>query len=294
MVPFLSLTPTVGEQFTILAFVIVVLGGLGNVAGAMVGGLVIGLVQTVGGLYLPGTGSLILVFAVFVLVLFFRPQGHLRSRSMTAIAERAPRVEADDPRLKDSSTGACLPRAARAAGRRSVPAVRARPPGGVDRRPHPDLRDHGGRVEPDEWLRRHVQLRPCRLLRHRCLHRRLPAGRARDLAVDRHGRGGGHRRGGRHVDRVPVPALPAGRRLLRAGDVRLRHGLPVGGAEPRLPARHRGLQRAAAAGELLVDDAVPAGQPQLLLDPAGDPGAGPGRHDRLRDLAPGAVRPGGA
>ena len=75
MVPFLSLTPTVGEQFTILAFVIVVLGGLGSVTGAVVGGLVIGLVQTVGALYLPGTGSLILVFAVFVLVLFFRPQG---------------------------------------------------------------------------------------------------------------------------------------------------------------------------------------------------------------------------
>ncbi len=73
--PFLSLTPTVGEQFTILAFVIVVLGGLGSVVGATIGGLVIGLVQTVGALYLPGTGSLILVFAVFVLVLFFRPQG---------------------------------------------------------------------------------------------------------------------------------------------------------------------------------------------------------------------------
>ncbi|MGB3764043.1 MAG: branched-chain amino acid ABC transporter permease [Ornithinimicrobium sp.] len=73
--PFVSLTPSVGEQFTILAFVIVVLGGLGNVLGAMVGGLIIGLVQTVGALYLPGTGSLILVFGVFVLVLFFRPQG---------------------------------------------------------------------------------------------------------------------------------------------------------------------------------------------------------------------------
>lgn len=73
--PFTSLTPTVGEQFTILAFVIVVLGGLGSVIGATVGGLTIGLVQTVGALYLPGTGSLILVFAVFVLVLFFRPQG---------------------------------------------------------------------------------------------------------------------------------------------------------------------------------------------------------------------------
>jgi branched-chain amino acid transport system permease protein len=75
MSPFLSLTPSVGEQFTILAFVIVVLGGLGSVAGAVFGGLVIGLVQTVGALYLPGTGSLILVFAVFVLVLFLRPEG---------------------------------------------------------------------------------------------------------------------------------------------------------------------------------------------------------------------------
>ena len=75
MAPLVSLTPTVGEEFTILAFVIVVLGGLSNVVGAMVGGLLIGLVQTVGSLYLPGTGSLILVFGVFVLTLFLRPQG---------------------------------------------------------------------------------------------------------------------------------------------------------------------------------------------------------------------------
>ena len=54
---------------------IVVLGGLGSVVGATVGGLVVGLVQTVGALYLPGTGSLILVFGVFVLVLFLRPEG---------------------------------------------------------------------------------------------------------------------------------------------------------------------------------------------------------------------------
>lgn len=79
--PFLSLTPSVGEQFTILAFVIVVLGGLGSVMGATVGGLVIGLVQTVGALYLSGTASLVLVFAVFVLVLFFRPQGLFGGRA---------------------------------------------------------------------------------------------------------------------------------------------------------------------------------------------------------------------
>lgn len=75
VLPFISLTPSAGEQFTILAFVIVVLGGLGSVTGAVLGGLTIGLVQILGGLYLPGTGALLLVFAVFVLVLFFRPQG---------------------------------------------------------------------------------------------------------------------------------------------------------------------------------------------------------------------------
>jgi branched-chain amino acid transport system permease protein len=75
ILPFLALTPSTGEQFTILAFVIVVLGGLGSVRGAIVGGLAVGLVQTVGGLYLPGTRALLLVFAVFVLVLLLRPQG---------------------------------------------------------------------------------------------------------------------------------------------------------------------------------------------------------------------------
>lgn len=75
VLPFLSLTPSAGEQFTILAFVIVVLGGLGSVPGAVLGGLIVGLVQTVGGLYLPGTGALLLVFAVFVLALLLRPQG---------------------------------------------------------------------------------------------------------------------------------------------------------------------------------------------------------------------------
>ena len=73
--PFTTLVPTAGEQFTTLAFVIVVLGGLGSIPGALVGGLFIGVLQTVGSLYLPGSGSLILVFGIFVLILFLRPQG---------------------------------------------------------------------------------------------------------------------------------------------------------------------------------------------------------------------------
>lgn len=75
MVPFTSLVPSVGDQYTTLAFVIVVLGGLGSIPGALLGGLLIGLLQTVGSLFLPGSGSLLMVFVVFVLILFLRPQG---------------------------------------------------------------------------------------------------------------------------------------------------------------------------------------------------------------------------
>lgn len=75
LAPFTSLVPSVGDQFTTLAFVIVVLGGLGSVPGALIGGVFIGLLQSVGSLFLPGSGSLLLVFAMFVLVLFLRPQG---------------------------------------------------------------------------------------------------------------------------------------------------------------------------------------------------------------------------
>jgi branched-chain amino acid transport system permease protein len=77
VVPFLSLQPTTGGAFTILAFVVVVLGGLGNVVGAVLGGLVIGLTQQVGGILFPEQSDLLAVFVVFVLVLFLRPQGLL-------------------------------------------------------------------------------------------------------------------------------------------------------------------------------------------------------------------------
>lgn len=75
ILPFLAITPLAGEPFTIIAFITVVLGGLGNVAGALIAGLFIGLTYEVGGLLLPGQDKLLLVFIVFVLVLLFRPQG---------------------------------------------------------------------------------------------------------------------------------------------------------------------------------------------------------------------------
>lgn len=76
VLPFLSLQPTTGEQFNIIAFVVVVLGGLGNVVGAVLGGILIGLVQQLGGSIFNVDGMLF-VFIVFVLILFLRPQGLL-------------------------------------------------------------------------------------------------------------------------------------------------------------------------------------------------------------------------
>jgi branched-chain amino acid transport system permease protein len=73
--PLVTIEPTSGELFNIVAFVVVVLGGMGNVVGALVGGLIIGLTEQLGGLLLPGQSPLLAVFIVFVLVLFLRPQG---------------------------------------------------------------------------------------------------------------------------------------------------------------------------------------------------------------------------
>lgn len=73
--PLVTIEPTTGELFNIIAFVVVVLGGMGNVIGALVGGLIIGLTEQLGALYLPGQSPLLSVFVVFVLVLFLRPQG---------------------------------------------------------------------------------------------------------------------------------------------------------------------------------------------------------------------------
>lgn len=67
--------PADASNYTLLAFVIAVLGGLGNMYGAMVGGLLIGLVEALSGQYLPGTWVNAIAFLALVLVLVFRPSG---------------------------------------------------------------------------------------------------------------------------------------------------------------------------------------------------------------------------
>lgn len=73
--PFTTIAPNAGDQFNILAFVVVVMGGLGNVMGALVSGIIVGLVEQLGGVILTGQSPLLGVFLVFILILFIRPQG---------------------------------------------------------------------------------------------------------------------------------------------------------------------------------------------------------------------------
>lgn len=70
-----TFNPAAAGTYTLLSFVIAVLGGLGNMYGALVGGIVIGLVEAWAGLYLPGTWMNAIAFLVLVLVLVVRPSG---------------------------------------------------------------------------------------------------------------------------------------------------------------------------------------------------------------------------
>ena len=73
--PFFYTAPDVGDSFNIRAFVVVVLGGMGNFVGALLGGFIVGLAESLGATLLPGSLKQLVVFALFVLVLLFRPAG---------------------------------------------------------------------------------------------------------------------------------------------------------------------------------------------------------------------------
>jgi branched-chain amino acid transport system permease protein len=73
--------PGVGESFVVVAFTIVVLGGMGSFVGALIGGLIIGLTESLGGLFLGENLGRIGVFVIFIAILLFRPTGLFGQRA---------------------------------------------------------------------------------------------------------------------------------------------------------------------------------------------------------------------
>ncbi|MBI2456908.1 MAG: branched-chain amino acid ABC transporter permease [candidate division NC10 bacterium] len=77
LVPFFYIHPAVGTSFILKAFVIVVLGGMGSMPGAALGGLIVGVIEGVVGLYVQAAVAQIVLFGLFVVILFVRPAGLL-------------------------------------------------------------------------------------------------------------------------------------------------------------------------------------------------------------------------
>ena len=87
--PIYSLTPQIGENFIFAAFAVVVLGGLGSVTGAYVGGFIIGLVQAFSSYYIDPTLGVAFYFIVFLVVLVIRPTGMFGRPGSERLGERA-------------------------------------------------------------------------------------------------------------------------------------------------------------------------------------------------------------
>jgi branched-chain amino acid transport system permease protein len=71
----IDVTPSLGPQYTLLAFVIVIVGGLGSMLGALVGGVLIGVSEALAGLLISPSAKSMLSFGLLIVVLIIRPQG---------------------------------------------------------------------------------------------------------------------------------------------------------------------------------------------------------------------------
>jgi branched-chain amino acid transport system permease protein len=75
MIPIYDIFPLMGEQFGVIAFIVVVLGGLGNVQGAAIAGVFLGVTQNIFAVYVSNQLSVAVLFLIFLVTLLFRPQG---------------------------------------------------------------------------------------------------------------------------------------------------------------------------------------------------------------------------
>ena len=80
LLPIFYVDPYTGNIFVIVAFTIVVLGGMGSIVGALLGGFIIGITESVGGLILGESLGQVGISLIFILILIFRPTGIFGSK----------------------------------------------------------------------------------------------------------------------------------------------------------------------------------------------------------------------
>jgi branched-chain amino acid transport system permease protein len=81
LLPSYYASPQIGHAFVLIAFTIVVLGGMGSFGGALLGGLIIGVTESLGGLFLGESLGKIGIFLIFIAVLLLRPTGLFGQRA---------------------------------------------------------------------------------------------------------------------------------------------------------------------------------------------------------------------
>ena len=81
MILLIDLTPAIGPGYTLLAFVIVIVGGLGSMGGALLGGVLIGVSEALAGLFIAPSAKSMFSFGLLILVLLLRPQGLLGKKA---------------------------------------------------------------------------------------------------------------------------------------------------------------------------------------------------------------------
>ena len=197
---FFAVYPQAGLSFTVLAYAIVALGGFGSILGTLLAALLVGVVQSVTAAYLPPAFKDAFVFASYILIGLFRPQG-LFGRFSSAGARRPSRV---------GRVGGGRPRGPPLPDSLRAERLHLLRDGGLPRAAQRHARD---RLEHHRRMGGSVRLRAQHLLRDRGVYCGAPVHPPRLERLARPARRGG--RLGGHLRRAHLPGHPAPRPLLR-------------------------------------------------------------------------------
>jgi len=75
LLPIFYVYPTIGFSFALIAFIVVILGGLGSIPGTLIGGFIIGLTEALSGYFISASMKQLVYFCIFILILVLRPAG---------------------------------------------------------------------------------------------------------------------------------------------------------------------------------------------------------------------------